>query len=291
MEARKLYRNLLIEARLLIDPEARQIIPNEIRRRFERNKEVNDPKRINHLLREGRHKLNTFTRANHGDKKIILNILEHTYGQRGRLRHKRLVPYVEHEREGGEELIPGTPRSILPTLSPKLVELFKVNNIDIAKLVSDLPTPEHKALDYRRRANLVWRRYRKGIDKCKTPISRDEWETLRGMADGSIGLEVPSSARARRAPPRSTHVHEMTPRLIRRIYAEFLEDIPYEIEDEQGFRLEWGKIPKDLPQSVAEDFASTETSAEIGSNSLRQTTYANGARENGASKLSRICTS
>ncbi|GAA99030.1 uncharacterized protein L969DRAFT_100867 [Mixia osmundae IAM 14324] len=139
------------------------------------------------LPRKARDILNSFQWANDGHVHAYQRILRTAYGRRGPLRHLLLQPYVlPSRRDKLERLIPGNPRSALPSYSPELRRLMK-SNLTIDKQVSnahfampptmpatvDPNSPEAQIvgpLSLRRQANIHWRFWANKVGRLNPPL-------------------------------------------------------------------------------------------------------------------------
>lgn len=92
MEAKPLFRNLLRQASILYDDVARSYMTRYIKQRFQVNRGAGSF-RLSKLLKEGRRGLSVLIRANTGDPKPLLKVLEMSYGRVGRRRHELLKVY------------------------------------------------------------------------------------------------------------------------------------------------------------------------------------------------------
>ncbi|KAI9268081.1 hypothetical protein BDA99DRAFT_435620 [Phascolomyces articulosus] len=168
---RILYRRILCEGSAFFDDRTRTFIFNRTRKTFREYKDCTDEARIKKKLREARKFLHRIERANQGQTKSCLKLLQAAYGQRGKTRHRLLEPYtiLPADYEHPKPLIPHIPRTAPP---PRLCGPLNRLIVSVLHKKVDpmLPSPEYKPLHPTRKANLLWRWRTNLLDRILLPL-------------------------------------------------------------------------------------------------------------------------
>lgn len=199
--------------------------------------------------------LKILRKANVGDLAALRCVIQHAYGQRGKLRHTYLADF-QPALSTAMPLIPGNDRTKLPVVSERLQAIWSNQSNIAARSKPKLPTPRAglsgKPLDKRRQANFLWRHHTNLLKKTLPPIPASDYANLAGIANGtaiknSKFVKWPKDAISaipqwRRVTHqemclevqrKTTDPHTLTPRLIRRIYSSILATSPV-MKHEQG---------------------------------------------------------
>ncbi|KAI9304642.1 hypothetical protein BJ944DRAFT_240371 [Cunninghamella echinulata] len=164
---RALYKRILSEASYFFDDRARTFMINRAKRIFDEYKSCNDIHRIKVKITDARKKLHQIERANRGDKKSVMRILEAAYGRTGRIKHKLMHSYlyenIPADMVKPSPLIPHIPHTAPP---PPLCYPLRTIVTKVLKkpLTPNLPTSPFKPLHRGRQANILWR-YRSSLIK------------------------------------------------------------------------------------------------------------------------------
>ncbi|KAI9032890.1 hypothetical protein CLU79DRAFT_802092 [Phycomyces nitens] len=183
---RALYKSILAEGSRFFDDRTRTFIVNRTRKLFKEYITCTDQPRIQNKLAEARKRLHRIERANQGDHKSALKVLEAAYGRTGKTRHKLLHPYVyanfPEDMVVPKPLVPHVPHTAPPPpLSQPLCTLVKRTG---RKLEPELPKPLYKPLHRGREANLLWRWRSNLLDRIQLPLPFEigcELETKSGL--------------------------------------------------------------------------------------------------------------
>lgn len=213
--------------------------------------------------------LRTLRKANLGDPAALNRVIETAYGQRGRLKHRYLAPFLHKEDETSDdgspspaELLPGNRRTRPPIVTPQLRALFKLQIKGESRIEPILPIPKvDKPLDPRREANFRWAHYVDLVRKTMPPLPQGDFLALQRMASGrfteslsslvdddvprgdakverkhgipswraGLSMEMQEQARARTCDP-----HQLTPRYVSRLYQRILSKSPILTQQTNG---------------------------------------------------------
>ncbi|CAO3645681.1 unnamed protein product [Cunninghamella blakesleeana] len=155
-----LYKRILSEASYFFDDRARTFMINCARKIFSEYKTCSDESRIKSKITDARKKLHQIERANRGDRKSTMRILQSAYGRAGKIKHKLMHNYlyenIPADIERPKPLIPHIPHTAPPL--PLCCPLRTLVTKDLKKsLTPILPTSPFKPLHRGRQANLLWR--------------------------------------------------------------------------------------------------------------------------------------
>ncbi|ORZ24014.1 hypothetical protein BCR42DRAFT_446000 [Absidia repens] len=168
-----LYKRILSEAGHFFDDRSRTFVVNRARKLFKEYKTCQDEARIKNKLLEARKRLHRLERANQGDQKSALKVLEAAYGRSGKTRHKLMHCYI-HENFPADmkfplPLIPHIPHTAPPP--PLCYPLQTIVTKQLKKrLDPELPVPLYKPLHRGRQANLLWRWRSMLIQRLEVPL-------------------------------------------------------------------------------------------------------------------------
>ncbi|KAL9556262.1 hypothetical protein PS6_002424 [Mucor atramentarius] len=150
-------------------------IRNTARRTFKDYKTCQDVDRVKSKIKESRKYLHRLEKANRGNQKSALKVLEEVYGRKGKTRHGLLYPYLHAHQPANkkvndpEPFVAHVPRTAPPpTLCPPLCSLITQH---LGKrLEPDLPIPPYKPLHPGRKANLLWRYRSMLLERVSVPL-------------------------------------------------------------------------------------------------------------------------
>ncbi|KAI8337536.1 hypothetical protein BC941DRAFT_396406 [Chlamydoabsidia padenii] len=157
---RSLYKRIICEAGYFFDDRARTFVVNRARKLFKEYKTCQDESRIKNKLLEARKRLHRLEKANQGDPKSALKILEAAYGKTGKTRHKLMHCYLYEnypaELSKPAPLIPHIPHTAPPPPLCRPLQSLVTEHLG-KRLEPVLPTSPYKPLHRGRQANLLWR--------------------------------------------------------------------------------------------------------------------------------------
>ncbi|KAK6512779.1 hypothetical protein TWF506_008946 [Arthrobotrys conoides] len=224
---RKLYR----ETSCLFDEVGRQQIKNRIRERYRECREVTDEQRRTKYLKDARRVLSTLTRANNGDKWRTLNVLEHAYGRRGKIKHQILKPLLK-EVVPEAPIIPNRVRSATPGTTPRLSALLRgAVGRTIKAIEPEIPefSVSGKPFSLSRTANMKWRHRSMILKRIVPPLEPIDFERLEMLVMGwrkTIPPKRKFITRETRAGPKKLRPNMYNTRMQRRILKHVLEQFP-----------------------------------------------------------------
>lgn len=151
----------------------RTYIVHRARKTFKEYMTCEDISRVKFKIKEARRQLHRIKRANEGDKKSALRVLEEAYGRVGKVRHGLLNPilydYQPTDMTHPSPLVPHVPRTAPPPpMCPPLCALI-LQDLN-KKLEPELPVPAFKPLHRGREANLLWRHRTLLLDMVSVPL-------------------------------------------------------------------------------------------------------------------------
>lgn len=195
--------------------------------------------------------LKLLMKANLGDPTALEKVIALAYGQRGRLRHEYLAPFMcksSAQEHTVPELLPGHRRTRPPQITPRMYALLQLQIARASKISPQIPvTRSGKPLDPRREANHRWSHYTKLLKKVLPPLPHEGLTQLRKLAlphsvSGSVVNSIPpwrvhtrSQMQVLASVP-TTDPHVLSPRYIRRIYQRALGKSPILAQSDNG---EW----------------------------------------------------
>ncbi|CCG82212.1 Putative uncharacterized protein [Taphrina deformans PYCC 5710] len=214
-----------------------------VRLRYVAHARIEDVQRIARLKTNAKKCLITLQKANLGDQKALVKVLETAYGQRGRLRHEYLGLITSELVPPAPELIPGKSRSRPPVVGESLRALWTLQ-FDKKKIEVDLPlgpgSTFGKPLDKRREINLRWRHYTALLNRTRPPVPAQDLEIITGLATGSAPVTIPKLPTWRQDTKREmcsrtdADVHNISVRMIHRLYSSLLNRIPVLYQSKDG---------------------------------------------------------
>ncbi|KAI8364681.1 uncharacterized protein BYT42DRAFT_618834 [Radiomyces spectabilis] len=153
------YKHILSESCHFFDDRARTFLVNRARKIFKEYRSCTDEARIKSKILDARKHLHSLQRANDGNIKSALRLLESAYGRKGKVRHCLLHPYIHNlpaDFQYPAPFVPHVPHTAPPPpLCGPLCALVKKG---LEKpLEPQLPVPLFKPLHPGRKANLLWR--------------------------------------------------------------------------------------------------------------------------------------
>ncbi|CAO3594010.1 unnamed protein product [Absidia cylindrospora] len=168
-----LYKRILSEAGHFFDDRSRTYVVNRARKLFKEYKTCQDEARIKNKLLEARKRLHRLEKANQGNVKSALKVLEAAYGRSGKTRHKLLHCYlyenIPADMKTPLPLIPHIPHTAPPP--PLCYPLQTIVTKQMNKrLDPELPVPLYKPLHRGRQANLLWRWRSMLIQQLEVPV-------------------------------------------------------------------------------------------------------------------------
>lgn len=170
-----LYKQVLAEGSLFFDDRARIYIRNTARRAFKDYKSCQDVERVKSKIKETRKYLHRLEKANRGNQKSALKVLEEVYGRKGKTRHGLLYPYLHAHQPANktindpEPFVAHVPRTAPPpALCPPLCTLITQHLGK--KLEPELPVPPYKPLHPGRKANLLWKHRSMLLERVSVPL-------------------------------------------------------------------------------------------------------------------------
>ncbi|KAL0089246.1 hypothetical protein J3Q64DRAFT_1392180 [Phycomyces blakesleeanus] len=183
---RALYKSILAEGSRFFDDRARTFIVNRARKLFKEYITCTDEARIQNKLAEARKRLHRIERANQGDLKSALKVLEAAYGRTGKTKHKLLHPFVyanfPEDMVRPEPLVPHVPHTAPPPpLSKPVCALVRRLK---KPLEPKLPESPYKPLHRGRQANLLWKWRSNLLERIEVPLPFEigcELETKSGL--------------------------------------------------------------------------------------------------------------
>lgn len=232
---RALYRDLWRQTTYLPDPIVRQWCQSCIRQRFQHSRNQEDQSRIENGFRQARHFANSLRRANEGERKPLLALLELAYGRRGRRRRELLQPLLhssslrqrqswirntfDHssftkvqtaqvmealELETRDSASISRPR--FPPLSPALRALaesqmkhqqYQRTGATLRRIEPVIPELNSwmRPMPWVRVKNMQRKGYAAFLAKLSVPLPATEWEHVRRLAMGEQTFQIPTRRR------------------------------------------------------------------------------------------------
>ena len=277
-----LLRALLRECAYLPDPAARVAVSDHIWARFRRYQRPikrptststrNDPRspaRIRQAIKKARHYLSFLIRANYGDWRPLLKVLQFTYGRildpRQALMRELLKPHAAVnvralQKQIRDPLASASNLEKWPPRSPKLEALLAsqskhrlpgTTRPELRRLEPNiLPNIWHRPMPKRREKNARFAFHTELLRRVQPPLPDKEWCRLKDLVDGTTRWEGPVK---RRSKPTSMDRHHslLTPsflgaKLGREPYQLKLQDGPHRLTAQSMRRL-WGTIFAECP--------------------------------------------
>ncbi|KAF2093330.1 hypothetical protein NA57DRAFT_81260 [Rhizodiscina lignyota] len=231
VHARHLLRALLRQATYLPDANARSWVHHHVLARYRAYPDSDPflgPRRLADLLKNGEYYLRVLERANDGELKPLLRVLEHTYGRTGKRRHDLMKPllqeYVPNEAHNGQLEEPsGKPRTPHKALEPPQIQdgKLKFKMSDRYSMLKTLMTSQHarreslrsdrdiKSLDLKMAEKNLWNRpmpEKRRMNSAKKwwadllgrilpPLPESEWVHLRDLVCGNVKWDGPRQRR------------------------------------------------------------------------------------------------
>lgn len=245
--ARLLLRALLRQATYLPDAAARGFIHHHVLGRYREYPETEPRlthKRFETLLHNGERGLRVLERANNGELKPLIKVLEWTYGRTGKRRHELMKPLTQ--KNAPSEADDGEPSqaSSKPLIPHKALDaprtfredhlLFEISsNYSIVKALVQSQWLHHKALPrhreikstalkmpakniwhrpmpQRRRKNAAKKWWAQALRTVLPPLPETEWLHLRDLSCGKTRWDGPPPRRKPLAPStRNMPIHDV----------------------------------------------------------------------------------
>lgn len=288
-------RALLRECTYLPDPYARKYLSQHILSRFRaynlKNKDVVDAAweaRLQTQRQAAQSALNQLRRASRGAWQPLMKALLLAYGRIGKRRWDLMRPLLPAEGQDGnsagkartDNIVDEDGEKALPSLTPQLRALLLSHaraepptltrlNPHVKKMEPDVPELNSwlRPMPQKRVRNLTKRWYRSLLERVLPPLPKDEWERLKGLAEGKVEEGVVMERRSRkveevgagagvstalqtivaggRAPviQPQRDFHRITPRLMRNMWVQVFKQCPMMEWDGEGKRwvVIWGE--------------------------------------------------